>query len=398
MGIEERPKKRKGGVTASSRSKKLKPDLNSSAKPVKDPKEVEASKVKASKASAPSRMRAVDFYDSDHSNDEALASDIAAADFAVKNAALAEGAAGSEEEAEDDQTAALLKGFESSGDEADLEKEDDGLPLDKVPNVPKAKKVSKPKASSNDSSNQGPRVIYVGRIPHGFYEHQMRAYFTQFGDITRLRLSRNRKTGRSKHYAFVEFAHAEVADIVARTMDKYLLFGHLLQVRVIPPEQVHPNLFRGANKRFKAVPRNRIEARHLRYGMVREGWERRLTREEARRQSKLEKLKDMGYEFNAPTLKAVDQVPSKKAQPAEAAEAQEPKAIADKPADEETLSLGAEEKDPEAVKVTETKVMKPSKTSKSTVVEKTKVKKGKMEDGATKTKKAKKVVTKQMRM
>jgi nucleolar protein 15 len=36
-------------------------------------------------------------------------------------------------------------------------------------------------------------VVYLGRIPHGFYEEQMRAYFSQFGDISRLRLSRNKK-------------------------------------------------------------------------------------------------------------------------------------------------------------------------------------------------------------
>lgn len=76
-----------------------------------------------------------------------------------------------------------------------------------------------------------PGVIYLGRIPHGFYEEQMKEYFSQFGEITRLRLSRNKKTGRSKHFAFLEFKNAEVAKIVADTMDNYLLFGHLLKCK-----------------------------------------------------------------------------------------------------------------------------------------------------------------------
>jgi nucleolar protein 15 len=38
-----------------------------------------------------------------------------------------------------------------------------------------------------------PGVIYLGRIPHGFYEDEMRGYFSQFGTVTRLRLSRNKK-------------------------------------------------------------------------------------------------------------------------------------------------------------------------------------------------------------
>lgn len=36
-------------------------------------------------------------------------------------------------------------------------------------------------------------VLYLGRIPHGFYEEEMKAYFSQFGDISRLRLARNKK-------------------------------------------------------------------------------------------------------------------------------------------------------------------------------------------------------------
>ena len=36
-------------------------------------------------------------------------------------------------------------------------------------------------------------VLYIGRIPHGFYEDQMKEYFSQFGNVTRLRIARNKK-------------------------------------------------------------------------------------------------------------------------------------------------------------------------------------------------------------
>ena len=36
-------------------------------------------------------------------------------------------------------------------------------------------------------------VIYLGHIPHGFYEDQMRGFFSQFGGVSRLRLARNTK-------------------------------------------------------------------------------------------------------------------------------------------------------------------------------------------------------------
>ncbi len=38
-----------------------------------------------------------------------------------------------------------------------------------------------------------PGVVYVGRIPHGFYEQEMRKYFSQFGMVKRLRLARSKK-------------------------------------------------------------------------------------------------------------------------------------------------------------------------------------------------------------
>jgi len=161
----------------------------------------------------------------------------------------------------------------------------------------------------------------------------MKAYFSQFGQVTRLRLSRNKKTGQPKHYAFVEFASSEVADIVARTMDKYLLFGHILQCRVIPSAQVHPDLFKGANRRFKAIPRSKIAASELKHGAERAVWEKRVEREEARRQRKNKKLQEaLGYTFDAPTLKSVDAVP--KSDLAIEASENEPKALTGAPIEE----------------------------------------------------------------
>ncbi len=42
-------------------------------------------------------------------------------------------------------------------------------------------------------------------LPHGFFEKQLLAFFSQFGKLTHVRLSRNKKTGHAKHYAFLEF-------------------------------------------------------------------------------------------------------------------------------------------------------------------------------------------------
>lgn len=87
----------------------------------------------------------------------------------------------------------------------------------------------------------------------------MKSYFTQFGEVSRLRLSRNKKTGKSKHYAFIEFADEDVAKIVQETMDNYLIDGHLLQVRKVSNDKVHPKLWLGSNRSWRKLPNDRRE-------------------------------------------------------------------------------------------------------------------------------------------
>jgi len=141
------------------------------------------------------------------------------------------------------------------------------------------------------------------RIPHGFYEHQMREYFSQFGTISKLRLARNRRTGASKHFAFIEFESDEVAKIVANTMDNYLMFGHILKCKYAPQESLHPDLWKGANKRFKRVPYTMLEKKALEAPKTARQWEKKNAKEQKKREQKAEKLKLLGYEMKLPKLK-----------------------------------------------------------------------------------------------
>ncbi|XP_005397695.1 PREDICTED: MKI67 FHA domain-interacting nucleolar phosphoprotein [Chinchilla lanigera] len=90
-----------------------------------------------------------------------------------------------------------------------------------------------------------PGVIFVGHLPPVLFESQIKAYFSQFGSITRFRLSRSKRTGNSRGYAFVEFQSEDVAKIVAETMHNYLFGERLLVCRFMPPEKVHKDLFKG---------------------------------------------------------------------------------------------------------------------------------------------------------
>ncbi|KAM7463828.1 hypothetical protein LguiA_031949 [Lonicera macranthoides] len=102
-------------------------------------------------------------------------------------------------------------------------------------------------------------VLYIGRIPHGFYENEMEAFFKQFGTIKRLRIARNKKTGKSKHFGFIEFESPAVAKVVADCMHNYLLFEHVLQVYLVPPERVHPKLWKGVTRWYKPLDWVQVE-------------------------------------------------------------------------------------------------------------------------------------------
>ncbi|KAL8770290.1 MAG: hypothetical protein Q9209_003926 [Squamulea sp. 1 TL-2023] len=244
----------------------------------------------------------------DAKSDEGKGKEKAVEADAAKNGSGVDEGEEEEDYEEGDQTLALIKGFES-------QEEDDGPSIGEgfkegqsVPDLPTKKDVEKKLNAVKDTSDV-PGVVYVGRIPHGFYESQMRAYFGQFGHISRLRLSRNRTTGNSKHYAFIEFASSDVAKIVAETMDNYLMFGHILKCKVVPPGDVHENLWKGANKRFKKVPWSKIEGKKLERKVGREEWGKRVEGERKKRERKSEKLKSIGYEFEAPKLKGPEDVP-----------------------------------------------------------------------------------------
>lgn len=103
-------------------------------------------------------------------------------------------------------------------------------------------------ADVKKSSTPERGIVVLSRIPHGFYEEQMSQYFSQFGPILHLRLSRNPKSGSSRHYAFIEFEDLKTAEIVADTMNNYLLYNHILQCRVLKQDEIHHYLFRNSWK------------------------------------------------------------------------------------------------------------------------------------------------------
>lgn len=97
-------------------------------------------------------------------------------------------------------------------------------------------------------------LLYVGHLPYGFMEDGLRDYFSQYGDVLRVKLMRSKKTARSKGYAFIEFKYADVARIAAQSMNGYIMYGRPLDVRYIEPTQRNKFQLVRADRKFKFVP------------------------------------------------------------------------------------------------------------------------------------------------
>ena len=116
------------------------------------------------------------------------------------------------------------------------------------------RRFNKLRLKTEESEKRG--IVYVGHLPKGFNEEELKKFFGQFGTVSKLRVSRSKKTGRSKGYAFLEFEDKEVAKIAVGAMDKYLMFGKQIQCHIV--DQPHRDTFKNGNREWKYIPTKEI--------------------------------------------------------------------------------------------------------------------------------------------
>jgi len=152
---------------------------------------------------------------------------------------------------EDDQKDFERRVAEHKNKQNNKNKQSNSNKDNKNDNETKKQNQGKKRRSGADSSGSNiPGVMYIGHIPRGFFEKEMRSFFSQFGTVTRLRLARSTRTGGSKGYAFIEFRHEEVAKVAADTMNNYLMYRQLLKCEFVPAEKVHPETFKNSHRPF----------------------------------------------------------------------------------------------------------------------------------------------------
>jgi nucleolar protein 15 len=159
---------------------------------------------------------------------------------------------------------------------------------------------SAPKSSQEKDSNAPTSVIYLGHLPTAFEERELLIFLNQFGPVNKCRVSRSTKTGRSRGYAFVEFADVQVAQIVAEAMNGYFLLEKRLVCHVLPEDKVYDLMFKRSKKvvsKKMMQDKAREEVNRRKTPEVMRGITAKLIeREEAKRR----KLVELGIDYDFP--------------------------------------------------------------------------------------------------
>ena len=83
--------------------------------------------------------------------------------------------------------------------------------------------------------------IYVGNLPYGVTEENLRETFEPYGEIASLNLISDKFTGQSKGFGFVEMPNNSEADAAIKGLNGTMLSGRKLTVNQAKPRESRPS-------------------------------------------------------------------------------------------------------------------------------------------------------------
>ena len=92
-----------------------------------------------------------------------------------------------------------------------------------------------------------PTRLFVGNLSFQTGENDLQDYFAQAGAVTSVNLMLDKTTGKSRGFAFVEFADAEAAQRAIDQLHNKEFQGRQLTINVARPREERPP--RGGNDR-----------------------------------------------------------------------------------------------------------------------------------------------------
>jgi len=91
--------------------------------------------------------------------------------------------------------------------------------------------------SDQNDNMENKKKIFVGNLPFSMTQDGLQSLFSEFGEITQVSLITDRMTGRSKGFAFVEFAEESAAEAAIAKMSGFRVEERELVVNIARPRE-----------------------------------------------------------------------------------------------------------------------------------------------------------------
>ena len=79
--------------------------------------------------------------------------------------------------------------------------------------------------------------LYVGNLPYSATEEELKTLFGQAGTVTSVAIIKDRETGRSKGFAFIEMSSSDEAQKAISMLTGHMLGGRDLRVSIARPKE-----------------------------------------------------------------------------------------------------------------------------------------------------------------
>ena len=79
--------------------------------------------------------------------------------------------------------------------------------------------------------------IYVGNLSHGVTDGELNAVFSEFGEVSSAKVIKDKHSGRSRGYGFVEMPNDSEANEAIKALDDSPLQGRNIRVHQAEPHR-----------------------------------------------------------------------------------------------------------------------------------------------------------------
>lgn len=100
-----------------------------------------------------------------------------------------------------------------------------------------------------------PNRLFVGNLSFQTAENDLQDYFSQAGSVTSVNLMLDKMTGRSRGFAFIEFATPEEANKAVEQFHNKEFQGRQLTVNIARPREERPPRWSERGRNESASPR-----------------------------------------------------------------------------------------------------------------------------------------------